>query len=195
MPYFKNQQEHILQAFQHCSWGKDNWESKYLQAYSSNMAEYEKRVGAYKITSTLDRDYGVHVSVCRVKQCSCLKCLWESSNFYTIARMMTVRIILSRSSIHRSLIRYSCVTSHLYRMDNKWYYLCVIIDLFSRKIIAWKRSQKIDVDLTISTFKLVIESQNNSDYLMFYSARGCQYTAYPFRMLFDNAVVECFLIL
>ena len=152
------------------------------------MADYEKRVGAYKITPTFKRDYGLHVSVCRVKQCSCLKCLQKSPNFYSIARMMTARIILSRSSIHRSLIRYARVTSHLYRIDSKWYYLCVIIDLFSRKIVAWKRSRKIDVNLTISTFKLAIESRNSSDYLMFHSARGCQYTAYPFRMLFDNAV-------
>ena len=94
------------------------------------------------------------------------------------------------------------------RAGGKWYYLCVIIDLFSRKVIAWKISGRADVDLTISTFKLAYESRNYPEYLMFHSDRGCQYTAQSFRNLmdscdvlqsfskkgypFDNAVLESF---
>lgn len=94
------------------------------------------------------------------------------------------------------------------RAGGKWFYLCVIIDLYSRKVIAWKISGKNDVDLTISTFKLAYESRSCPAYLMFHSDRGCQYTAYAYRKLldnydvlqsfskkgypFDNACVECF---
>lgn len=48
----------------------------------------------------------------------------------------------------------------------KWYYLCIVMDLFSRKIISWNISGKPDVDLVMTTFK----------------------KGYPF----DNACCECF---
>ena len=38
------------------------------------------------------------------------------------------------------------------KVGQKWYYLCVIIDLFSRKVVAWKISDKPDAELVISTF-------------------------------------------
>ena len=94
------------------------------------------------------------------------------------------------------------------RAGGKWFYLCVIIDLFSRKVIAWRISGRNDVDLTISTFNKAYEARNNPEYLLFHSDRGTQYTAYAFQKLmdrhdvlqsfsrkgypFDNAVVESF---
>lgn len=90
----------------------------------------------------------------------------------------------------------------------KWYYLCIIIDLYSRKVIAWDISAKPDADLVISVFKKAYAKRNISVGLMFHSDRGTQYTAFKFRKLldelnvvqsfskkgypFDNAVAESF---
>ncbi|MBQ6148085.1 MAG: DDE-type integrase/transposase/recombinase [Oscillospiraceae bacterium] len=41
------------------------------------------------------------------------------------------------------------------RANGKWNYLCVIIDLFSRKVIGWDLSNKIDSDLVIPAFSLI----------------------------------------
>ena len=38
------------------------------------------------------------------------------------------------------------------KANGKWYYLCVIIDLFSRKVVSWHLSSKADVSLVMTTF-------------------------------------------
>ena len=94
------------------------------------------------------------------------------------------------------------------KINGKWYYLCIVIDLFSRKVIAWHISAKLDVDLVISTFNKAYQKRNTPSGLMFHSDRGSQYTAFAFRQLldsldvvqsfskagfpFDNACCECF---
>ncbi len=87
-------------------------------------------------------------------------------------------------------------------------YICVIIDLFSRKVIAYKVSTKIDTKLVIDTFYSAYHKRNCPQSVMFHSDRGAQYTSKDFRMIldeigfvqsfsakghpFDNAVVESF---
>lgn len=94
------------------------------------------------------------------------------------------------------------------KVAGKWYYLCIVMDLFSRKVIAWNISGKPDVDLVMTTFKKAYEKRNSPYGLMFHSDRGSQYTAFTFRQLldshnvdqsfskkgypFDNACCECF---
>lgn len=39
------------------------------------------------------------------------------------------------------------------RAAGKWYYLCIVMDLFSRKVISWNISGKPDVNLVMNTFK------------------------------------------
>ena len=38
------------------------------------------------------------------------------------------------------------------KVTGKWYYLCIVMDLFSRKVISWHISAKPDVDLVITAF-------------------------------------------
>lgn len=94
------------------------------------------------------------------------------------------------------------------KVNSRWYYLCIIMDLFSRKVISWHISDKPDTDLVITTFKKAYEKRNYPYGLMFHSDRGTQYTAFSFRQLldsmdvvqsfskkgypFDNACCECF---
>ncbi len=35
----------------------------------------------------------------------------------------------------------------------RWYYLCVVIDLFSRKVISWNLSDKPDTALVMNAFQ------------------------------------------
>ena len=89
-----------------------------------------------------------------------------------------------------------------------WYYLCIVMDLFSRKVISWHISSKANVELVIAAFKKAYEKRNTPHGLMFHSDRGSQYTAFSFKQLldslnivqsfskkgypFDNACCECF---
>ena len=87
-------------------------------------------------------------------------------------------------------------------------YLCVIIDLFARKVIAWSVSSsqntKFVAELLLRAWKL----RRNPKSVIFHSDRGTQYTSNVFRQLidelgfrqslsapgcpYDNAVVEAF---
>ena len=71
------------------------------------------------------------------------------------------------------------------RAGGRFYYLCVIIDLFSRKVIAYKISARADAQLVTDTFLAAYHARNPNG-LMFHSDRGCQYTAFSFRKLLDN---------
>jgi len=72
------------------------------------------------------------------------------------------------------------------RAGGKWYYLYVVIDLFSRKVIAWYLSSRQDVDLTVTDFRKAYAARNARQGLMFHSDRGTQYTAFAFRSLLDS---------
>ena len=78
------------------------------------------------------------------------------------------------------------------RAGGKFFYLCVIIDLFSRKVIAYRISGRPDAQLVKDTFTAAYFKRNPRG-LMFHSDRGCQYTAFSFRKLLDNLnVVQSF---
>ncbi len=94
------------------------------------------------------------------------------------------------------------------KAGRKWYYLCIVMDLFSRKVIAWHVSAHADTELVITAFRRAYEKRKAPYGLMFHSDRGTQYTAFAFRQLldslnvvqsfskkgypFDNACCECF---
>jgi len=70
------------------------------------------------------------------------------------------------------------------------YYICVIIDLFSRKVIGYKTSQNNSTQLVKSTFKQAFESRNPQGQLIFHSDRGTNYTAFALRGVLEPLGVE-----
>ena len=94
------------------------------------------------------------------------------------------------------------------KAGGKWHYLCIVMDLYSRKVVSWHISGNADAELVITAFRKVYEKRNAPYGLMFHSDQGTQYTASTFRQLldslhvvqsfskkgypFDNACCECF---
>ena len=89
-----------------------------------------------------------------------------------------------------------------------WLYLCVIIDLCSRRVVGWAASRTMDVNLTIRVLTMATQTRHVLPGLIFHSDRGSQYSARAFRRLlrrhgmrqsmsrkgdcWDNAVAESF---
>jgi len=73
------------------------------------------------------------------------------------------------------------------KVSNRFCYICAIMDLFSRKIIAYKVSTNIDKKLTLDTFRLAYSTRGLPTGVMFHSDRGSQYTAIDFRKELDDA--------
>lgn len=80
-----------------------------------------------------------------------------------------------------------------FKINEKYIYVCVILDLFSRKVIAQGVSPKNSTYLITSTFKRAIQSRGNPQQLTFHSDQGAQYTSKAFRKLLRmNKVVQSF---
>lgn len=94
------------------------------------------------------------------------------------------------------------------RVGKGFCYVCVIIDLFSRKVISSEVSTRIDTALVLRTFIKACAARDNPHGAVFHSDRGRQYTSITFRKElnekgftqsfsskgcpYDNAVVESF---
>ena len=59
-------------------------------------------------------------------------------------------------------------------------FICVILDLYSRKVLAYKVSKKQTTQLLSSTFQMAYASRLPKKFI-FHSDRGCQYTSASFR--------------
>ena len=65
--------------------------------------------------------------------------------------------------------------------DGRWQYLSVIMDKYSRRVIAWSLSYKRDAKLTIDTLKHAVRNRGCHDGLIFHSDKGSEYIAKGFR--------------
>ncbi|WP_156951298.1 IS3 family transposase [Lacrimispora aerotolerans] len=165
-----------------------------LQIY----ADYNKRLGAYKITYVLRRDHGIHMSVGRV---------YRLMKTLQLPRMSTEKPY--RNYRHKD--NGDC-TNHLHQKFNQkspdivwasdftyikvsgnWYYLCIVMELFSRKVISWNISVIPDVNLVMTAFKKAYDRRRCPAGLIFHYDGGSQYTAFAFRQLLDSLnVVQSF---
>ena len=94
------------------------------------------------------------------------------------------------------------------KVGRDFLYLCVVIDLYSRKVISYSISKHIDTALVTQAFLDAFCTREAPKHLMFHSDQGTQYTSFEFRNLLkqhkvtqsfsapgsphDNAVAESF---
>lgn len=72
------------------------------------------------------------------------------------------------------------------KVGSHFYYLCVVMDLFSRKVISWHLSNRHDENLVIEALRKAIRCRKINYGLMFHSDRGAEYTSANFRRLLDS---------
>ena len=93
------------------------------------------------------------------------------------------------------------------KLKDRYYYLCAIVDLYSRKVIAHKVSTRNSTQL-ITTLRMAYDARTPGENLIFHSDQGSQYTSHALRQLLkklkitqsfsnagtphDNAVMESF---
>ena len=65
-------------------------------------------------------------------------------------------------------------------------YLCAILDLYSRKCIAWKVSDRIDARLACDTLEIAINKRKPKEPIIFHSEQGSQFKSASFRKLLDE---------
>ena len=89
-----------------------------------------------------------------------------------------------------------------------WLYLCVILDLYSRKVIGWAMGTRMRANLTVHALLMACMHRKPPQGVIFHSDRGSQYCSEAFRRClaayhmkqsmsrlgdpWDNAPVESF---
>jgi putative transposase len=89
-----------------------------------------------------------------------------------------------------------------------WLYLAAILDLYSRKIVGWAMSERIDTALVAAALSMALLHRQPPAKLLFHSDRGVQYASGDFRQAlqaaklvpsmsrkgncYDNATMESF---
>ncbi len=73
------------------------------------------------------------------------------------------------------------------------FYICVVLDLYARRIVGYKISNRSTTQLVTATFRLAYNQRKPTTNLIFHSDRGCQYTSYAYiKLLRDSNVIQSF---
>ena len=77
-----------------------------------------------------------------------------------------------------------------FKVNDYWLYLCIILDLFSRKVVGYRVSRNASTNLVTSTFRAAFRERGNPADLTFHSDRGRQYTSAAFTTLLQKCGVK-----
>ena len=72
-----------------------------------------------------------------------------------------------------------------------WLYLCVILDLYSRRVVGWAMSARIDQALTVRALSMALEACDPGPGLIHHSDRGSQYAANDYQSLLRARGITC----
>lgn len=177
-------------------------------------AQSDKRLGAKKLTICLAREYCITISEGRV---------YRLMKQMKLPKMSTVKPPKATSGkedpgVCQNLLSqkfdqkapnlvWVCDFTYV-KVGGRFYYICAILDLYARKVIACRVGNKIDRFLAIETLRDAVRLRGVSRGVMFHTDQGSQFTSRDFRQVvdelgliqsfsakahpYDNAVMECF---
>lgn len=68
-----------------------------------------------------------------------------------------------------------------------WLYLAAILDLYSRKIVGWAMSERIDAALVLNALAMAVLHRRPPAHLLFHTDRGVQYASGDYRQALNRA--------
>jgi len=153
--------------------------------------ESEQRFGADKITAILIQR-GVHTSkkmVLRLMREMDLQSIGVHAKRLARASAPTENILKRKfNPSSPNEVWVSDITQ--FKVLGRIYYICAILDLFSRRVVGYRVSQSATTQFVTSTFREAYEKRGFPDNLLFHSDQGTQFTAYAFRKLLEECGVQ-----
>ena len=166
-----------------------------LRLYGS----HSKRIGVHKTKHLLEREYGIRISIGRV---------YRLMKRMDLPRPSTSKPKASKSKaddkgecldrVNRNFSvdepdRIWCSDFTYIWTDEGWAFLCVVIDLFSRKVVSWSLMKRHTCALVCEAFRKAFWRRGAPRGLTFHSDRGSEYSSSEFRRLLDScSVVQSF---
>ncbi|MGL9997450.1 hypothetical protein IGJ41_002733 [Enterococcus sp. DIV1537a] len=162
-----------------------------LQIYT----ETNYRLGAAKIQILLQREHGVSISINRV---------YRLMKSVKLPKMVTAK---PKFRYHKPTVSLACpnlvqqpfetsqpnkvwISNISYiPVKNGFVYLCVILDLFSRKVIAWNVCNKMTTSLVCDTLEKAVSKRKTTALVIFHSDRGSQYLSNASRKIGDCSLL------
>ena len=72
-----------------------------------------------------------------------------------------------------------------------WLYLAAVIDLFTRKVVGWSMSERIDSRLAVDALEMAVSRQLPDAGLIAHSDRGVQYASEHYQRTLTTHGIEC----
>lgn len=153
----------------------------------------EQRFGAEKIRTVLS-NRNIHVSKKRISA------IMQELGLYSVRTDAKKQFKWKQQSAKQNLLKREFSADHpnqtwvsditYFKVKSYWLYLCIILDLYSRKIIGWRVSKHMSTHLVTSTVKVAFQERGNPQNLTFHSDRGRQYVSKALTALFQQCGVK-----
>jgi putative transposase len=75
--------------------------------------------------------------------------------------------------------------------DEGWLYLAAVMDLYSRRIVGWSMSERIDASLVENALKMAVSQRRPQPGLVCHSDRGSQYASDSMQKLLGDQKIVC----
>ncbi len=177
--------------------------------------QYREVYGTRRIKEALVQEYGVIVSTRKIAKC--MNKLGISVKMKRKFKVTTTdsnhNYSISPNRLQRDFR--TNVANEVYggdityiRTQQGWLYLAVVMDLYSRRIVGWSMSRRINRHLVLNALNMALGQRRVEGELIHHSDRGAQYLSDDFQALlkkhgiscslsgagscYDNAVVESF---
>ncbi len=177
-------------------------EDKYLQQAKEDQQltqqiitmfnKYKKRYGTRRIMQKL-RDAGVMCSYKKVAT------IMHDNNLYPNSHKkykVTTTNSKHKHKVFANLLERNFTVdkpNHVFvgdityiKTDEGWLYLATVIDLFSRKLIGYKMSNRMTKDLVISALQMALKNRDYPKNVIIHSDRGSQYASNEYKQLLQQ---------
>lgn len=198
--------------FRRADWSKREEEQAELMLKVQQIFDdSQQRFGSEKIRTVLAKN-GVRVSAKRIsaimQELELRSIRSYAKKQYKKRQQYAKRNLFERefTAEHPNQIWVSDIT--YFRVNSYWVYLCIILDLYARRIVGYRVSRNASTNLVTATFRNAYRERGKPKNLIFHSDRGKQYTSAAFTQLLqkngikqsfsatgqphDNAVAEAF---
>lgn len=156
----------------------------------------QQRFGAEKIRAVLMQN-GVQVSAKRIsaimQELDLRSIRTDVKKQYKKRQQYAKRNLLQRefTAQRPNQIWVSDIT--YFKINGYWVYLCIILNLYARRIVGHRVSRNASTNLVTTTFRNAYQERGKPSHLTFHSDRGKQYTSTAFtKLLQKNGVRQSF---
>lgn len=175
---------------------KSYYETEYAQLalkVKQVFDDSEQRYGAEKIRRVLAAG-GICISKRRaaaiMRELGLHSVRVDAKKLHKRRQLLKKENLLKRefSARHSNQVWASDIT--YFKVKSYWVYLCVIIDVYSRKVVGWRVSKNASAHLVTKTIKSAYQERGRPNGLTFHSDRGSQYISKALTALFQEYAVK-----